>query len=705
MTKLNNLILSSTFLPMFVCTTVNASEPFQDCPTEAFLVQSGVAKIYGVQLATGHYELLSSSMGTSGKLNAMAFNFHDNYLYAWSAELKTLVRIGSDYQVNSLATTNNPDATFYVGDISLENNVYYAYRPGSSYGLYSYNLDQAADDYLHANKVATGEELAINIFDLAFHPFDGYAYSVDRGGILHRIDVALGLSTSLNDVGEKGTFGAVYFDVDGHLYISRNSDGYIFRLDINESTPSAEFYAYGPSSSNNDGSRCAMAPIVDVEQTYIDFGDAPDSYFSSLENNGARHGLLGSTLYLGAEVDSESDSFIAPLSDDETGVDDDDGIGFISAIEVGEDAIIEAIAVGNGFLNAWIDWDQNGVFDADEKIISAHSLIEGTNIVNYSVPLSARVGDTWARFRYSSTAVLEASGGVADGEVEDYSVAVTEAGVSTVFYPSENSWSTLAYEDNWPSVGDYDFNDLVIHYRTAISTKDGLVQRIRVMGQLAAVGASYHNGFAIHLPGILRSQIDEARIEFMVNREVQTVSPLEAGRSEAILVAFQDAWDYVTPGEDCKYHRTELGCGSSIQMEFSITAPFLSGIAIGQVPTTPFDPFMFASFGKPHNPTLGAAPGRSLEIHLKNHAPTSAFNTGYFGKGEDYSNASLGKYFLSEKGMPWAIHVANKWPYPVEYMDVIHAYPYFENFINSSGDQDGDWYLQEKSLIENTFSQ
>ena len=30
------------------------------------------------------------------------------------------------------------------------------------------------------------------------------------------------------------------------------------------------------------------------------------------------------------------------------------------------------------------------------------------------------------------------------------------------YFPSQNGFVTLAYRDNWPSLGDYDFNDLVI---------------------------------------------------------------------------------------------------------------------------------------------------------------------------------------------------------------------------------------------------
>ena len=30
------------------------------------------------------------------------------------------------------------------------------------------------------------------------------------------------------------------------------------------------------------------------------------------------------------------------------------------------------------------------------------------------------------------------------------------------YYPSENAYGTFSFEDNWPDLGDYDFNDLVL---------------------------------------------------------------------------------------------------------------------------------------------------------------------------------------------------------------------------------------------------
>jgi hypothetical protein len=87
-----------------------------------------------------------------------------------------------------------------------------------------------------------------------------------------------------------------------------------------------------------------------------------------------------------------------------------------------------------------------------------------------------------------------------------------------------------------------------MNYRISEYRLNDEVIRVKLEGQIAAVGALYHNGFAFHLPGILRGTIDENAIRYTIN----------------------DVWDFVSAGENCNYHRTEPGCGSGIQMQFSI---------------------------------------------------------------------------------------------------------------------------------------
>jgi LruC domain-containing protein len=443
------------------------------------------------------------------------------------------------------------------------------------------------------------------------------------------------------------------------------------------------------------------APLVAT----IDFGDAPASYISLAADNGASHSTENNTIFMGSGVDAEFDSYQFPLSDDVTdGNDDEDGVAFVSGLEVGNSALLELTASTSAFVDAWIDFDGNGVFGSDEKIADSQSVIQGSNTISYDVPEWAETGNTWARFRISSIGGLDPTGSFSDGEVEDHQVDITEPNVSIQYYPSASEFATIAFEDNWPSIGDYDFNDLVMNYRISEYRLNDEVIRIKLEGQIAAVGALHHNGFAFHLPGILRSTINENAIRYTINNVPQDASPLEAGRSNAIAIITDDVWDFVSAGVTCNYHRTEPGCGSDIQMVFSMTLPMATNIPNAEMPEFPYDPFLFATEGYDHSLAFGLPPGRAYEIHLSDKAPTEAFRTDFFGRRDDRSEPQFGRYFINANGMPWAINVGVEMQYSLEYMDVIYAYPLFSSFIENQGLIDADWYILENANTNNIFS-
>ncbi|MDB4224627.1 LruC domain-containing protein [Granulosicoccus sp.] len=692
-----------------------APTAFTECPAKAFLTQGKQPSTYAVNLVTGDYNVVALSHGTSSPLNAVGFNTHDNFFYGWSREHNQPARIHNDWQIEPLSDVNITTATFYVGDVSLAQNKYYVYRRGSAYGLYSVGLDPAAADFLKMIKIIDGSQLFLRIYDMAFHPSDGYAYAVDSVGVLYQIDVSDGSFKNLGSVGEKGVFGATYFDLNGNLYLGRNNDGAIYRIAVNSGDYQAELFTMGPAAGTNDGSRCALAPLSDGTDLLVDFGDAPDSYGTSLNNNGARHGLSDNpTLFLGATVDGESDSAFYPLSDDNNNnnnknnkskkIDDEDGIYFVTNIVEGETAVALITASAPGFLSAWIDFNRNGVFDDFEQIITNHVTSAGETPFYINVPTGVSAGKSWARFRISSSSGLPATGGTPDGEVEDLEVKIEQSKVIATSYPSPKEWTTIAFEDNWPFFGDYDMNDLVFYLRNTVYSSDLGISRVVIEGELAAAGASYHNGFAIRLPGVLRSEVDIDNLEFSINGFPVTVtSPLEEDREEAILIVANDIYDFISPGEECTYYRTEPGCGSAIEMSFLIDIPMkshtqatLKGI---------FDPFLFATPGLWHGPQFCAPPGRGYEIHLKNQAPTEAFNENLFsGIGQDASSASNGFYFQSSGGLPWAIEVGQRWNYPLEFSEITNAYPLFKNFVDTNGEEDTYWYDIEAADTTHVFT-
>ena len=680
-----------------------ASDAFDSCPSQAFLMQDTTAQLYGVNLVTGNVSLLSSNLGTSDRINGFGFSNHDRYLYGWGYQNNTIVKIGNDYQIEPLPVTNKPGVNFFVGDVALSENAYYLYKKGGNYGLYRVSLDENDSDYLDMQRVTDGASLSMLIYDLAFHPTDGYAYSVDKYGDLYRIDVVNGTKSKVSNVGQRGTFGAVYFDLNGTFYISRNQDGNIFRIDVDGDNPKAELFAYGPSSGNNDGARCAMAPIIDesVPPT-TDFGDAPDSYFTSLSSNGARHGIVDG-IHLGNTIDGEYDAHVSPYSD-ETSNGDEDGVNFITAFEGGLDSFMQVTVQGDGYLSIWVDWDQDGTFDAKDQLVADKSLTTGTHFIFEDTPLDVATGITWARVRYTTTSGVGPSGGVNDGEVEDYRVAVVNSGNSLV----NNVPYFLAFEDNWPETGDYDFNDVVIRLDSSmIVSKENHVKKLSLSGELTAMGASYNNGFAIQLEGITNEDIDTDTLRFTINGTEVTTPLLESGTQNAVLKISDDLWKHVNAG-GCWFFKTENGCTSQKEFQFTISLQFTRDISVNAFPQAPYKPFIFATEGTEHGEVFGSNPGRGLEIHLKNKTPTSLANTSYFGLAEDSTDLASGETYQTENGLPWAIAINastnSNWLHPREYVDILRAYPEFAEYVNSNGTENRSWFMEAKADSTKVYS-
>lgn len=98
----------------------------------------------------------------------------------------------------------------------------------------------------------------------------------------------------------------------------------------------------------------------------------------------------------------------------------------------GQSTIMNVIATGNGFLDAWIDFNGDGTFGAQDRIASSLPVTTGDNLVTINTPAGLTTPiDTYARFRVSSAGDLQPTGVAAGGEVEDYlvSIATTDFGL------------------------------------------------------------------------------------------------------------------------------------------------------------------------------------------------------------------------------------------------------------------------------------
>ena len=139
-------------------------------------------------------------------------------------------------------------------------------------------------------------------------------------------------------------------------------------------------------------------------------------------------------LRLGINLDSEANG--APSTnadgDDLAGKppDDEDGVT-IPALTAGQDATFVITSTGGaGLLNAWVDWNNNGTFDAGSEVIATNlSFTTSTNLV-VRVPADATTATALAaRFRLSTAGNDGPTNGTAtDGEIEDYKTPTVAVG-------------------------------------------------------------------------------------------------------------------------------------------------------------------------------------------------------------------------------------------------------------------------------------
>ncbi len=240
---------------------------------------------------------------------------------------------------------------------------------------------------------------------------DGVAQSVD----LSRVDllVTVGYTPTIGDsftvilaVNPSSTVTGTFDDLSGNEVTEGGifaAGGYNFRVNYQVDT-------------DGDGAKNDVAfTIVDYAR---DFGSAPDSYLTKFAANGPRH-RIGSGLNLGTEKNAELDSISSDV---------DDGVEF-GELRLGDDnaaidIFVTEVTKQNAYIDGWIDFDQDGSFEASEQVFASQYVSSGLNSLNISIPGSAQAGATYARFRLSSAGGLQPFGEATDGEVEDYAVTL-----------------------------------------------------------------------------------------------------------------------------------------------------------------------------------------------------------------------------------------------------------------------------------------
>lgn len=247
------------------------------------------------------------------------------------------------------------------------------------------------------------------------------------------------------------------------------------------------------------------------------------------------------------------------------------------------------------------------------------------------------------------------------------------------FYPAPGSFGTLAYEDLWPSLGDYDMNDLVLDYNiNEITNADNEIVDIEFTFVIRAIGATIDSGFGVSLP-IPASAVSSVEGHRLNNGLITLNSNgTEANQQNAVIIVTDDATENMG-----RYVNTVNPANHVPEDTLSITVNMNTPVTRQELGNPPYAPFIFLNETRGH------------EVHLPGNMPTDLVDESLFGTAADDTDLSAGRTYKSNNNLNWAINVPVSIPYPLETEDMTNAYLNFANWAQSGGTENTDWYLDE----------
>lgn len=220
----------------------------------------------------------------------------------------------------------------------------------------------------------------------------------------------------------------------------------------------------------------------------------------------------------------------------------------------------------------------------------------------------------------------------------------------------------VAFEDLWPSTGDYDFNDLVLSQQVKWSKHaDGHIVQGDFKVSIDAIGAGLANGIGLLLRNENKQMIANSMIA-SVSGDAKT----DPDNANGLILS-----DHVFKSLS-EYYKNN-----------------------GQGPSKTPDTLRFTIQLKANAPNalypelyLFRSNNRGLEVHLPGLSGSNAFNSALRNTKEDNGN------FKTASNLPWALEIIsdNDFHHPKEKVDMVQAFPQFAMWATSGGSQNATWY-------------
>jgi LruC domain-containing protein len=270
----------------------------------------------------------------------------------------------------------------------------------------------------------------------------------------------------------------------------------------------------------------------------------------------------------------------------------------------------------------------------------------------------------------------------------------TEDEEETSYATVETIVGTLAYEDMWPKLGDYDFNDLVVGYSYDIySNESNQIVSIDMKYTLLASGAGTPDGLSIAIPSEA-GDFTTSQWARSTYSGYESAAPESYGEDSRNILIFLDQEEIMGKGIT-KFINTDLALGKYATQSVSFTIDFAEPVDRVDMGEVPYDVFMIVDTYEE---------GVEREVHLPQYGPTDSCNLDFLNTEDDTYNAEEERYYKSANNLPWALHIPGDWEYSIERESIADSYLHFGEWAESDGTEYADWYLdktdyQDKNLL------
>ena len=293
----------------------------------------------------------------------------------------------------------------------------------------------------------------------------------------------------------------------------------------------------------------------------------------------------------------------------------------------------------------------------------------GSDVLNTSTSGGYDGVNSGADYVLISDPIPDTDGDGVNDDDDDFPLDPTRAYLS--IKPVGNDYYYEMYEDLWPSMGDYDFNDVILKVKlhTYTNAQNHFVGG-RIKSDVYWIGGSLPGGAGLewfswdsdnseleYMPSnsVVFTQANNVIDDQVVNNAVQI---FDGNLTESLndSVDFEFTWDY------------NIG-GNGIWIQVYIYTD-----------------------------------ERNHEVHTYGNPPTNAEDMSLFGTFDDASLttwdwsagnifATPADFYKTSTNLPWGMEViTNEFRVPNEKIDIVDAYPQFKDWAESGGTVNQDWY-------------